>query len=179
MHTQVLRGGCVGGAACTLPARAAPGAVEGSGRAEAGAVLASGTLIAWQPPEDVCAGVLRAADLAGADCGSVELLYPREAPGHGAAPVFFDLNMVSALPERGGGRHVHGAEELWGAAWDFYAELAEHILCVNTLRVIGLRCVMWTRACTTRVRFCACVLARVDRLRCACMTLCVRIDHRR
>ena len=137
--SEALRGGCVGGAACALPARAGSGAVEGSGPTATGGAPASGTMMAWKPPGDVCARVLRAADLAGADCGSVELLYPRDAQGDGAAPVFFDLNMVSALPECGRGRRVHGAEELWGAAWDFYAELAEYILTVNTLRVIGPR----------------------------------------
>ena len=137
--SEALRGGCVGGAACALPARAGSGAVEGSGPTATDGAPASGTMMAWKPPGDVCARVLRAADLAGADCGSVELLYPRDAQGDGAAPVFFDLNMLSALPESGHGRRVHGAEELWGAAWDFYAELAEYILTVNTLRVIGPR----------------------------------------
>ena len=31
------------------------------------------------------------------------LLYPRDAQRDGAAPVFFDLNMLSALPECGRG----------------------------------------------------------------------------
>mmetsp|Transcript_108224 Transcript_108224/g.345049 ORF Transcript_108224/g.345049 Transcript_108224/m.345049 type:complete len:294 (-) Transcript_108224:56-937(-) len=64
----------------------------------------------WPCPPDVAAAVEGLAAAAGADCGSVELLY---ADGQ---PQYFDFNLLSTLPAAGEGGLAH------------YLELADHIL---------------------------------------------------
>ena len=91
----------------------------------------------WDPPEDVRDKVLHIAKIASADCGSVELLYT-ESDG----PYYFDLNMVSTLPNTNN-MEVNDPDNLWRRCGndddddggdendckkDFYDELAEFIL---------------------------------------------------
>lgn len=87
-----------------------------------GACMAKGcevpqrVIVPWEVPEEVVRVVEAAADLSGADCGSVELLYPEVLLAGGPGPpsphrplapqgsteaVYFDVNMVSTLPEPG------------------------------------------------------------------------------
>ena len=86
---------------------------------------------AWDPPQDVADGVVEAMAACGADCGSVELLYPAAEPRGGAAegdapqPLFFDVNMLSTLPQPG---QVDDPEGLWPDGYDPWAQLAEHML---------------------------------------------------
>ena len=65
-----------------------------------------------------------AAEIAQADCGSVELLYDSNT----GCPYYFDLNMVTTLPEPTSPNPVLDPENLWGEKWDFYGELADYIL---------------------------------------------------
>jgi hypothetical protein len=99
----------------------------------------------WDPPEDVCDKVLHIAQIANADCGSVELLYTTESDGmeYGVGPYYFDLNMVSTFPNVNN-MEVHDPDNLWRQCGnndddddgdnkddykkDFYKELAEYIL---------------------------------------------------
>jgi glutathione synthase/RimK-type ligase-like ATP-grasp enzyme len=100
-----LQGGCVG--ACSIQNR--PG---------------QPVFTAWDPPADTQSLVLRAAEIAEADCGSVELLYEVQS----GRAIYFDLNMVSTLPERDQSNPVLDPARLWGTGWDFYRQLADHIL---------------------------------------------------
>lgn len=47
----------------------------------------------WDVPADVAAATRNAAKIAGAECGSVELLY------HAGRPMYFDFNLLSTLPD--------------------------------------------------------------------------------
>ena len=98
-----FKGGCVG--SCSLQARAP-------------------TFTAWDPPADVKENVLRAAEIAEADCGSIELLYDSQT----GRPIYFDLNMVTTLPERGSPNAVMDPTNLWGQSFDFYGDWADYIV---------------------------------------------------
>jgi len=101
----------------------------------------------WDPPEDVRDKVLHIAKIASADCGSVELLYTESdgvmVMGYDG-PYYFDLNMVSTLPNTNN-MEVNDPDNLWRRCGnddddddnggdendckkDFYDELAEFIL---------------------------------------------------
>ena len=82
-------------------------------------------LTALDPPWNVREKVLRAAEIANADCGSVELLYESDT----GRSFYFDLNMVSTLPNP---EEVRDPENLWtrddGGRFNLYGELADYIL---------------------------------------------------
>ena len=101
-----FQGGCVG--ACSIKDRTASTPV----------------FTAWDPPTDVREKVLRAAEIAEADCGSIELLYDAQT----GRAFYFDLNMVTTLPERGSPNPVLDPANLWGESWDFYGDLADYIM---------------------------------------------------
>ena len=109
---MTFRGGCAGGG---VSACSPPGGRRSA--AHAAAVVAT----AWDPPADVREGVLRAAEISGADCGSVELLYDTAA----GQAYYFDLNMLSTLPDAD---RTRDPENLWRDGRDFYGELADCIL---------------------------------------------------
>ena len=101
----LFTGGCVG--SCSLKDR-----------------LAAPVFTAWDPPAEVQERVVKAAEIAKADCGSVELLYD----SHTGRAFYFDLNMVSTLPELKSANPVRDPENLWGSSYDFYSELADYII---------------------------------------------------
>jgi hypothetical protein len=111
-----FRGGCAGGGSSSCPHP--PGEYRRSAVPAPAAVVAT----AWDPPADVRERVLRAAEISGADCGSLELLYDTAAGGRA---YYFDLNMLSTLPNAD---RTRDPENLWRDGRDFYAELADCIL---------------------------------------------------
>ena len=116
MPPATFRGGCAGGGVPSCPRP--PGGDRRSAVPAPAAVVAT----AWDPPADVRERVLRAAEISGADCGSVELLYDAAAGGRA---YYFDLNMLSTLPDAD---RTRDPENLWRDGRDFYAELADCIL---------------------------------------------------
>ncbi|KAK3252132.1 hypothetical protein CYMTET_38556 [Cymbomonas tetramitiformis] len=102
-------GGCAGGTCEWKPA------------AKRRKVGVTPVLKAWQIPEPVIQAVERIAQLTGADCGSVELLY--EATD--AEPVYFDVNMLSTLPLLDGS--VSDPAKVWKEGYDPWAELADSV----------------------------------------------------
>ena len=103
----LFQGGCVG--ACSMKDRAA---------------AALPVFTAWDPPAEVREKVLKAAEIAEADCGSIELLYDSQT----GRAFYFDLNMVTTLPELSSPNPVRDPANLWGPTYDFYAELADYII---------------------------------------------------
>lgn len=78
---------------------------------------------AWAVPPGVAASVLAVMASCGADCGSVEFLYPEGqlAP----EPLFFDVNMLSTLPLPGSFVDQAG---VWPPGMDPWDDLARFIL---------------------------------------------------
>jgi hypothetical protein len=130
--TTPFTNACVGSTTCTLP-----NDNSSSDRP---------IFTTWDPPKDVCDKVLHIAQIANADCGSVELLYTTESSSTGmgcVGPYYFDLNMLSTLPNVHN-MEVHDPDKLWRLRGnddndvgggdkddgknDFYKELAEYIL---------------------------------------------------
>jgi glutathione synthase/RimK-type ligase-like ATP-grasp enzyme len=102
----LFTGGCVG--SCSLKER-----------------LAAPVFTTWDPPAEVQERVLKAAEIAAADCGSIELLYD----SHTGRAFYFDMNMVTTLPEPDESPNpVRDPENLWGSGYDFYSELADYII---------------------------------------------------
>jgi hypothetical protein len=74
----------------------------------------------WEPPAAVASAVVQVMEQSGADCGSVELLWPQEKEKFGAEPYYFDVNMLSTLPS--------DEELLLPAKLNPWDELAQYIL---------------------------------------------------
>jgi hypothetical protein len=102
----LFQGGCVGSCSLKDHASALP------------------VFTAWDPPSEVREKVLKAAEIAEADCGSIELLYDSQT----GRAFYFDLNMVTTLPEPSSPNPVRDPANLWGPSYDFYADLAECII---------------------------------------------------
>lgn len=75
--SALFQGGCVGGVCSVKQIDYVP------------------VFTAWDPPAEIQEKVLRAAKIAEADCGSVELLYDSQT----GQAYYFDLNMVSTMPD--------------------------------------------------------------------------------
>ena len=110
--TNVFGGGCVGGV-CRRPTK------KRRASASIGAEL---SFSAWNPPDSIARVILRVAEIAGAHMGSVEFLLDEKT----GLPYFFDLNMVSTLPNTSDGS-VADPGGIWGSV-DFYEEASRAIL---------------------------------------------------
>lgn len=83
---------------------------------------------AWAVPPDIATSVVSVMAACGADCGSVEFLYPEHAALRDAAapePLFYDVNMMSTLPLPGGLLDQAG---IWDAGMDPWMDLAAFII---------------------------------------------------
>eukprot|EP00746_Dinoflagellata_sp_MGD_P002893 gnl/MRDRNA2_/MRDRNA2_105656_c0_seq1.p1 gnl/MRDRNA2_/MRDRNA2_105656_c0~~gnl/MRDRNA2_/MRDRNA2_105656_c0_seq1.p1 ORF type:complete len:370 (+),score=84.73 gnl/MRDRNA2_/MRDRNA2_105656_c0_seq1:74-1111(+) len=82
----------------------------------------------WEPPEAVATAVVKVMEQSGADCGSVELLWPQDEEKFGAEPYYFDVNMLSTLPS--------DKELLLPAKSNPWDELAQYILAAQNQKPV-------------------------------------------
>jgi len=149
---DLFRGGCVGGV-CSLPTASPLAATTPSAQSDA-------VFQAWEPPEEVKTAVLRAAEIAHADCGSVELLFDAKD----GLPYYFDLNMVTTLPECGSPIDVQVC--MCARARACACECA-------CLSVCERECASVSVSMCMSVCVCVCVRVRVSVCVCACVRVCV------
>ena len=64
------------------------------------ACVATDATVEWQTPKDIADTISQISSLCQADCGSVEFFYDEKEDGEGS-PIYFDVNMLSSLPDRG------------------------------------------------------------------------------
>ena len=99
---------------------------------EAAPTETSKTFSAWKVPDAVAARVRETARLCAADCGSIELMFKAGETD----PLYFDVNMLSTLPQLNDGS-VQDAAAVWPRdGWDPWAELADFVARKSSARLL-------------------------------------------